>query len=304
MTPLFLTVLFSLGLIGGFFSGLLGIGGGIIMVPLLLYVPSLLGLEAISMKTAAGITMVQSLAGAFSGLLVHKKNNFVHRPLVVYMGVASITGSLIGSILSKQIKGETMLGIFAGMALAATVMMLLPGKRDDELPAEGVDFNRYLAFSVALLVGLLGGIVGQGGAFILIPMMLYVVKIPTRIALGSSVAISFFSALAGFTGKWGTGQIPFIMALVLVAGAVLGAQVGGRLGKRLRTVSLRAILSVLIAFTALKMWFELNPTVCYFLSMGLMFFVLLLFRFNNKLKNSESIPTAEPSKLENPIKVL
>jgi len=290
MTPLFLSVLFSLGLIGGFFSGLLGIGGGIIMVPLLLYVPSLIGLEAISMKTAAGITMVQSLAGAFSGLMIHKKNNFVHRQLVIFMGAGSITGSLAGSIFSKQIKGEIMLGIFAGMALVATILMLIPRKKADEIPVEDVTFNIYLAISVALLVGILGGIVGQGGAFILIPIMLYVLKIPTRIALGSSVAISFLSALAGFVGKWGTGQIPFMMALILVGGAVLGAQAGGRLSKRLKTASLRSILSVLIAFTALKMWFELNPMMGYLLSIGLAFLVLiLLFRYKNLLNNPRQI---------------
>lgn len=286
MTPLFLAVLFSLGLTGGVFSGLLGIGGGIIMVPLLLYVPSLMGLEAISMKTAAGITMVQSLAGAFSGLMVHGKNNFVHRSLVAYMGAASITGSLIGSVFSKDLKGEIMLGIFAGMALIATVMMLIPGKKDDEIPVEDVEFNRYLASFVALVVGFLGGIVGQGGAFVLIPMMLYVIQIPTRIALGSSAAIAFLSALAGFAGKWGTGQIPFVVALVLVAGAVLGAQAGGRLSKQLRTTSLRVILSVLIGCTALKMWFELNPSVGYLLSIGLASVVaLFIFRTRKPLRD-------------------
>lgn len=290
MTPLFLAVLFSLGLTGGFFSGLLGIGGGIIMVPLLLYVPSLLDLETISMKTAAGITMVQSLAGAFSGLMVHRKNNFVHRSLVMIMGVSSIAGSLIGSIFSKQLNGGIMLGIFAGMALVATVMMMVPVKKDGEVPVEEVEFNKHLASGVALLVGFLGGIVGQGGAFILIPMMLYVVKIPTRIALGSSVAISFLSALAGFAGKWGTGQIPFTMALILVAGAVLGAQAGGRLSKRLRTASLRTILSVLIGCTALKMWFELSPPVGFVLSAGLLFFtVFFTVKAGNSLRSRKSM---------------
>lgn len=137
--------------------------------------------------------------------------------------------------------------------------------------------GQFIIFTVyrgLYLVGLLGGIVGQGGAFVLIPIMLYVLKIPTRIALGSSVAISFLSALAGFAGKWGTGQIPFVMALVLVTGAVLGAQAGGRLSKRLQTVSLRTILSMLISFTALKMWFELNTTVGYILCTGLLFLIL------------------------------
>lgn len=285
MTTLLLFVLFALGLIGGFFSGLLGIGGGIIIVPLLLYVPSLIGFEAISMKTAAAITIVQSLAGSFSGLVVHKKSNFVHPKLIIYMGSGVVLGSLMGSYFSKQINGEVMLGIFAGMALIATVLMFIPCKKDDDLPVEEVEFNKYLAFSVAMLVGILGGIVGQGGAFILIPLMLYVLKIPTRIALGSSVAITFLSALAGFIGKWGSGQIPFVMAIVLVAGALMGAQPGGHLSNRLQTASLRTVLSVLIAFTALKMWFELSPIVGYLFTIGLV--LLLLVFLKGKMKQKE-----------------
>lgn len=287
MTTLLLFVLFTLGLIGGFFSGLLGIGGGIIMVPLLLYVPTLIGLEAISMKTAAAITIVQSMAGSFSGLIVHKKNNFVHSKLIIYMGSGVVLGSLMGSYFSNQIQGEVMLGIFATMALMATVLMFIPSKEDEELPVESVEFNKTLAFIVALLVGLLGGIVGQGGAFILIPLMLYVLKIPTRIAFGSSVAITFLSACAGFIGKWGTGQIPFEMALVLVAGALIGAQLGGHLSHRLQTASLRTILSVLITFTALKMWFELSPIVGYLLTLGLVV-LLLVFYLSSKTKPKHS----------------
>lgn len=289
MTPLFLTTLFFLGLIGGFFSGLLGIGGGIIMVPLLLYIPSLMGIGVISMKTAAGITMVQSLAGSFSGLLVHKKNKFIHRSLVAYMGIASIVGSLIGSISSKYLNGEIMLQLFAGMALIATMMMLIPSTKNDEFTIEDVNFNKTVAFIIALVVGILGGIVGQGGAFILIPMMLYIIKIPTRVALGSSVAISFLSGVAGFIGKWGTGQIPFVMAFVLVVGAVIGAQVGGRLSKHLPTRRLRVILSILIVGTAIKMCFQLNQNIGYLITVGLLFFISFIVIKKSTKKPSSDI---------------
>jgi len=114
--------------------------------------------------------------------------------------------------------------------------------------------------------------------------MLYVLKIPTRIALGSSVAITFLSALAGFIGKWGSGQIPFVMAIVLVTGALMGAQLGGRLSNRLQTASLRIILSVLIAFTSLKMWFELNPFVGYLFTIGLLLLLLAFFKDKKKQK--------------------
>lgn len=258
MTPVFLATLFILGLIGGFFSGLLGIGGGIIMVPLLLYIPSLLGLTAINMKMAAGITMVQSLAGSLSALLIHRSNRFVHRSLVVVMGSSSLAGALVGSVWSKQLSGNTMLGIFAGLALLASVLLFFPVHNDnEEIELADIGFSKTPAVLIGLVVGLLGGIIGQGGAFLLIPLMLYILRIPTRIALGSSVAISFLSASAGFLGKWSTEQIPFLLAIVLASGAVLGAQAGGKVSTKVRTSTLRAILAVLIAGTALRMGFSL-----------------------------------------------
>ncbi|TGE33183.1 sulfite exporter TauE/SafE family protein [Desulfosporosinus sp. Sb-LF] len=121
--------------------------------------------------------------------------------------------------------------------------------------------------------------------------MLYVLKIPTRIALGTSVAITFLSALAGFIGKWGTGQIPFVMATVLVAGALMGAQLGGRLSSRLKTASLRIILSLLIAFTALKMWFELSPIVGYLFTIGLALLMLVFLNAKRKQKEINKLTT-------------
>lgn len=274
MTPLLLTLL-GLGLLGGFFSGLLGIGGGIIMVPLLLYVPPLLGLNAIDIKTAAGITMVQSLAGSFSALAAQHRNNYVHRGLAFTMGLPAAGAALLGAVLSKHLSGAMVYAVFAGLALAAAGMMLFPSKAaPDETPTENVTFNRPLAGVTASFIGLVGGIIGQGGAFILIPVMLYVLKIPTRIALGSSAAIALMSALAGFAGKWGTGQIPLLTAAVVAAGAVAGAQLGGLAGPRMHARSLQAILAVLIAGTAMRMWYELS--LSFFMVLGSVLLLLLI----------------------------
>jgi len=251
--------LLVLGLAGGFFSGWLGIGGGIIMAPLLLYVPSALGVyNGMNMKVVAGLTMVQSLFATGSGVIVHRKFKHVSRPLVLWMGASITAASLAGSLLSKNISADVLLAVFATLALAAAAMMLIPRVEPGVEPlASQVSFNRPLALCSALLIGLIGGMVGQSGAFIIIPVLLYVLRIPTRTAIGSSLGITFLAALAGSAGKMATDQIDYKMALFCVIGALAGAQLGGRLSVHTRRRGLRLILAALIAATAMRMFWDL-----------------------------------------------
>ncbi len=236
-------------------SGLLGIGGGIILTPLLLYLPPTIGVGTLGMRQVAGLTMVQGAFAAASGVVRHKKYGFVDTTLVVYMGCPIALSSLLGAVFSLYVGPRTMEAIFAGLAVFAGLLMLIPRSEVEE-KGRG-NFNRLLAVAVASTVGLVGGIVGQGGAFILIPLMLYVLRLPTRIVLGSSLGIVLFSALAGFIGKVGTGQINFFLAGFLIAGAIPGAQFGGYLSKKVSVVHLRQLLAVLILLAAGKMCWDL-----------------------------------------------
>jgi len=227
------------------------------MTPLLLYLLPMFGAGEMGMKAVAGLTMVQGLSGSLSGMLVHRRFRFVSRDLVLYMGLSIAMASLGGALLSKHVSDELLKGIFAAMALVASVMMFVPKEEDrEDRMGEEVPFSRPRAVAIAMVAGFLGGMVGQGGAFLLIPMMLYVLKIPTRITIGSTLGIAFCSALAGFLGKLATAQIPLNLALVLVAGVVPGAQLGGYISKHTPTRTLRAILALFIALTALKMGSE------------------------------------------------
>lgn len=258
MSPELALLVFLLGVSVSFFSGLLGIGGGIIMTPLLLYLPSVLGMADLGMREVAGLTMVQGLVGALSGSLRHRSYGFVHNRLVLTMGTAIALSSLAGAVLSKYVSQEALLAVFALLALVAAALMLVPKNGDgEEVILSEVDFDRPLAAAVAVAVGFLGGLVGQGGAFILIPLMLYVLKLPTRITIGSSLGIVLFSAAAGFVGKLSTGQIDIPLALALTAGAIPGAQFGGYVSKKVSTKALRGALAVLIGLTAINMWYGL-----------------------------------------------
>ena len=250
--------LFSLGLMGGFVSGLLGIGGGIIMVPLLLYVPSALGVGTLTMKTVAGITSVQSFFGALSGAIGHRRYNRISVPLAYAVGGSTAAGSLAGSIASAYLSSETLLMVFAAMAIIAAIMMIIPKHEAGPEPdVEGLVFNKPLAIAVGLFLGVLSGIIGQGGAFLLVPAMLYILRIPTRITIGTTLAVGIASSAAVLLGRLGTDQIPYLMSAVLVAGVLIGAQVGSVMSQRTPRRLLRGVLSVLIAVTAIKIWYEL-----------------------------------------------
>lgn len=242
-----------LGTICGFFSGLLGIGGGIIMAPLLLYVPPILGFDPLSMHTVAGLTIVQGLVACISGVIVHKKFNSVSVRLAAWMGITIFIAALLGGAGSGYASQHLLLLIFGMLALLAAILMLKPGAREKKTPAvDDVSFSIWRAVSTAGSVGVLGGMVGQGGSFILIPLMTSFVHIPTRIALGTNLAIVLLSSSAGFLGKALTGQIEWLLTIPIVLTVVPAAQLGGILSHKVPVVSLRKILGVLIAFAAVR----------------------------------------------------
>ena len=245
----------GLGLVTGFLSGLLGIGGGIVMAPLLLYVPPLFGLESLSMKTVAGLTIVQGLLACVSGALSHRRFRFVSDRLSLFMGTSIFVTAIAGGAGSRFVSNEVLLFLFAGLALSASFLMLIPVKGDSENPdVSSLIFRRWRAVTAASGVGLLGGLVGQGGSFILIPLMTSFVRIPTRIAIGSNLAIVLLSTLAGFIGKAVTGQIEWLMTVPIILTVIPATTIGSHVSRRVPVAKLRWILAILIAVAAIRMW--------------------------------------------------
>jgi len=256
--PLFYIFLFCAGSIGGFFSGLLGIGGGIIMFPLLFYIPPLFGFEAIGVKNITGLTMVQGFFASLSAILFYKKENLVNKSLALTLGFSLFLSSLIGSIISKGVSDRYLLFIFGILSFVASILMFMPRSYlKDDLTEDKIAFHKPAAIITGIIIGFLLGMVGQGGAFILIPILLYGLKIPLRVALGSTLAIGLFSATAGLIGKVATGQVPFYMALALLLGAIPSARLGSMVSRKTKTQSLRWILAFIISATAIKVWYDI-----------------------------------------------
>jgi uncharacterized membrane protein YfcA len=118
-------------------------------------------------------------------------------------------------------------------------------------------FSRLRIFWVAGTVGVAAGLIGAGGAFLLVPLLLVVVKVPIRLAIGSSLGIIALGATAGFIGKLATGQVPLAAALAVAVGALPGAQVGATLSYRVAGHRLKWVLAAVILVTVARVWWDL-----------------------------------------------
>lgn len=250
-----LGLLALLGFAGAFLSGMVGVGGAIMMIPLLLYVPPVFGLAPLGIRTVSAITIVQVAAASLASLAGHVPA--VDRRLFASVGLSMIVAAFLGGLASAFVEPAILEAVFAAMALAAAAMMLL--LRDHTAPESdaALRFNVPLAITLGAGVGLMAGLIGAGGAFILIPLMLYVLRIPMRVVVGTSLAIVAASAIAGLVGKAMTGQVDWLLAAALVVGALPGGRLGSHVSHRTRVTWLATILGIVIALVAVVMWFEI-----------------------------------------------
>lgn len=252
----FLVVLFLIGFVGSFISGMVGIGGSIVKYPMLLYIPPLLGLSVLTAHEVSGISAIQVLFATIGGVWAYRKGSYLNKTLIIYMGVSILIGSFIGSYGSRFMVDDSVNFVYGVLATIAAVMMFIPKKQIDDIPLDQVTFNKGLAASSAFVTGIGAGIVGAAGAFILVPIMLLLLKIPTRMTIATSLAITFISSIGSTMGKVMTGQILLAPAAIMIVASLIASPIGANAGKRVNTKILQGILSVLILGTAIKIWFD------------------------------------------------
>jgi uncharacterized membrane protein YfcA len=253
----FIITIFLIGFIGSYVSGMLGIGGSIIKYPMLLYIPPLFGIAAFSAHEVAGISAVQVFFATIGGVWVYRKGGYLNKSLIIYMGSSILIGSFVGGFGSKLMSENGINFTYGILAATAAIMMFIPKKGIDDIPLDQVKFNKWLAAGLSLIVGVGAGIVGAAGAFLLVPIMLVVLKIPTRMTIASSLAITFISSIGATVGKITTGQVDYYPAAIMVVASLIASPLGAIAGKKMDTKILQIILAVLISATAIKIWLDI-----------------------------------------------
>ncbi|MCU9595018.1 sulfite exporter TauE/SafE family protein [Caldibacillus thermolactis] len=257
MVLTFIIVIFAIGFIGSFLSGMLGVGGSIIKYPMLLYIPPLFGIVAFTAHEVSGISAIQVLFASIAGVWAYRKGGYLNKQLIIYMGGAILIGSLIGSYGSSLLSEQVVNVVYGILALVAAVMMFIPKKLVDDMPLNEVTFNKPLAAILALVVGIVSGIVGAAGGFLLVPIMLTVLHIPTRMTIATSLAITFISSIGSSIGKLITGQVDYLPAIIMIIASFIAAPLGTKVGKKMNTKILQFILAIMIASTAIKLWIDI-----------------------------------------------
>src|SRR3989441_6975913 len=213
------------GLVASFLSGLLGIGGGLVLTPLLLYLPPLVGGTPIPVKIVTGLTLAQAISGSLLGVIRRRSYGTVPAQLVWLMGPPIAVASLIGAFVSQGTSDRILLLIFAALAIAGAVMLLLPVKPRDA-DAGTIAVRRPVAIAIALVLGFFGGMVGIGGIAFIIAALVYILRVPTRLAIGHSLGIGLFAATAALVGKAAAAQIDAPLAAGGFASALVAAPGG------------------------------------------------------------------------------
>ncbi len=238
--------IFWVGAIGGVLSGMLGVGGAVVLLPLLTTFAGL------SLKEASNITVVQVVAAALVSIAVYNRVRLVHLELALYMGAAALVGGLAGGYGSQAVPTVALEWLFLTVVAVAIALLFIPVRepvqREERLPA----FSRSQAMGLGLSVGALAGVLGAGGGFLIVPLMIGALRMPTRLAIGSSPAVILVSGLAGLTGKLAAGQIQVTPAAALVAAAVPATYLGTHLGRRIPPRFLRLLLGLMLAAIALR----------------------------------------------------
>jgi len=248
----FILIIIILGFIAGFASGLLGVGGGIIIIPSFLYLLPLLGFKALSLNQITGVAATQVFLGSLFACIEHRKYGLMDKSIILKAGITSGVGALIGAIVSKYTP-EIILLIIYFIILILSIIALTLSKEKNSQGQIKTGFAIFLIF----FAGIMSGALGLGGAVMYIPILTHFHGLPLKTGISNVTFIVLFTAMAAFLGKAATNQIPFHYLIFIIIGAFAGAKLGAKTNNKLPSRVLRIILLTIIVATAIRVAFSI-----------------------------------------------
>lgn len=273
-------LLLGLGGLVGILSGMFGVGGGFLMTPLLFFI----GIPpAVAVATEAN----QIVASSFSGVLAHFKRRTVDLRMGTVLLIGGLVGAALGVMVFNYLKSlgqvdllvrlcyVVFLGVIGGLMFLESLRAIRNVKKG-KAPARkkhnwihGLPFKMRFRVSglyisvippllVGVSVGILAAIMGVGGGFIMVPAMIYLLGMPTKVVVGTSLfQIIFVTAFTTMLHATTNFTVDVVLAVLLLVGGVVGAQIGTRIGVKLKAEQLRILLALMVLMVCGKLALDL-----------------------------------------------
>ena len=284
LTSINIFIPIGLGLAVGLLSGLFGVGGGFLMTPLLI----MLGIPA---TVAAATDSNQIVAASTSGTYAHRRVGNVDFKMGLYLLAGGFVGGLLGvegiKILRAmgnadfviKITYVLMLGIVGAYMFieslqsmrkktSETATVRKENKIDaflkslplqTEFEKSGVTHSVLVPIFLGCLVGILAAIMGVGGGFLMVPIMFYILRMPMHVIVGTSLFQILFTCIeVTFLQSYTNHTVDFTLAVLLLVGSTIGAQVGAVFGRKLKGEQLKILLAIIVLIVTVKIVFELT----------------------------------------------
>lgn len=258
-------MLFAIGAVGGFLSGLLGVGGGILFVPALFFAISAMGFDQThAMHMAIGTSLAIVLATGSTAAFAHFRRGSVDMDRVRVWGPYIVGGVVAGAFLAALVDGDFLKGVFACMTFAIAVYMALGRDRAAGEAVREISIDVQKGFCVA--IGVVASMIGIGGAIMTIPFMSYLgMPIQRAIGTGSALGIlislpgSISYALAGLSHApelppYSVGYVSLPALLFIIPTSILLAPVGVDAGHTLPKYMLRRVFAVVLMIVSIRMF--------------------------------------------------
>jgi uncharacterized membrane protein YfcA len=281
--PVNIFVVFAMGLAVGFISGMFGIGGGFLMTPLLIF---------LGIGPAVAVATVSShiAASSFSGVMTYWRRRALDLQLAAMLLLGGFVGTTAGVWLFTWLRAlgqldltislsyVILLGSVGGLMVAEAVRAILRSRsgKPVELRRGGshtwfhglplklrfkqsrIYVSTIPVWTIGFLMGFIGAIMGIGGGFLLVPMLIYFLRVPTNVVIGTSMLLTLVTmATATILHSITNHLVDAILALILMIGGVMGAQFGARAGQRMRGERLRLLLGVLVLAVGVRFFVDL-----------------------------------------------
>jgi hypothetical protein len=264
MSLSFLLLLFLIGCLIGLLVGFFGVGGGVLMVPILLYLYGNIGFNTqVLTQIAFGTSLFIMIFASMSSAIRHNINKNVVWKAVLIIGISSMLSAYLGSAIAANLKGEVLQKIFAAILIITAIRMLIDIKNKKE---KQLNLNFFGLTIPGIIVGFISALSGLGGGVFSIPIMVYLFNFPMKKAVGTSSAIIVITAFSGALGYIinginnpllppGTiGFVDYQGSIAIILGSIPLSQVGAHFSNKTKSNILKKLFAIFLLVIAIKIF--------------------------------------------------